>query len=102
MDPVQVQQTQKSHHDTPLIVFIIFGFFALISLIGLRTYYSTPPSVLTMACQSYMLVLSCFILMMVGLVSVYAEWSIMFGFTLIVLLFIAGSLEPVAVKTNPV
>lgn len=90
----------KNTSDTPLIIFIIFCFFALITLFITKTYYTGPPSVLTLFCTSYMSVISCFILILVGLLSVYIEWSFVFVFILGILFFMIGVIDPTSIDTQ--
>jgi hypothetical protein len=83
------------HSDIPLTLFIIFCFFASIALIATKTYWDKPPSILTMSSQSFLSITSCAILMGVGLLSVYLEWSVMIVFVLIIMLFMTGIINPI-------
>jgi hypothetical protein len=92
------QNSCKNTSDAPLIIFIIFCFFALIILFITKTYYTGPPSVLTSFCASYMSIISCFILILVGLLSVYIEWGFVFVFILGILFFMIGVLDPTSIE----
>lgn len=83
-----------SDPDTPLVLFIIFCFFTLVTLIAVKTYTDKPPSVLTMVSQSTCSILSCFMLMTIGLISIHAEWAMMIVFSMFLLFFATGLLSP--------
>lgn len=80
--------------DTPLMLFIIFCFFTLVTLIAVKTYTDRPPSVLTMCTQSFCSIMSCFILMAIGLISIHTEWAVMIVFTMLILFVVTGLLSP--------
>ena len=80
--------------DTALWLFVIFCFFAVVIMTTVRTYRKGPPSVTTLGSQSFMSIFSCFILIGIGFISVYAEWVVMIAFVLAILFFMIGVLEP--------
>lgn len=80
--------------DGPLIVFIILAFFAMITLIGVRTYKTRPPSVMTMMTLCFAAVISCIVLMTVRNVSIYTEWFLMIGFVLAFMFCITSYMDP--------
>ena len=80
--------------DTPLILFIIYCFFVLCIIIFIRTYRLSPPSGLSIGSYSFMSMLSCFIIILFGLISVYAEWTVMLIFTLGITFFMISILNP--------
>lgn len=80
--------------DTPLMIFIIYCFFVVILMTIVRTYRKGPPSVATLGSQCFMSMFCSFILVGVGLISVFAEWGLMILFMLGITFFMISVLEP--------
>jgi len=80
--------------DTPLTIFLIFCFIAVVILTTVRTYRKGPPSIATLGSQCFMSMFCAFVLVGVGLISVYAEWGLMILFILSIVFFMISVLEP--------
>lgn len=87
-------QCEECAPDTPLMIFIIFCFFAVILMTTVRTYQKGPPSIATLGSQCFMSMFCAFILVGVGLISVYAEWGMMMLFILAITFFMISVLKP--------
>ena len=80
--------------DTPLVLFIIYCFFILCLIISVKTYKEKPPSGLSMGSYSLMSMSSAIIIILVGTISIYAEWAVMFTCVLVVMFFMITVLDP--------
>ena len=84
----------KNNNDGPLIIFIIIVFFAMVTLIGVKTYKIRPPSVLTMTTLCFAAIISCFALMTVRIMSVYTEWFLLIVLVLAFMFCISSYMDP--------
>jgi len=80
--------------DTPLMIFISFCFFVVVLMTTVRTYRKGPPSLAILGSQCFMSMLCAFLLIGIGLISVYAEWGLMILFVLGITFFMISVLEP--------
>lgn len=79
---------------SPIIIFIIICFFSILTLIICKSALTNVPSILTMTGQLSLMFSLTFILLIVGTISVNAEWLFMFIFTLVVLMTVYASISP--------